>query len=87
MPRPVQQVKFRLNRTVSDWATSTEMVREASALPGYVGPSVEEMERIGRDIGAVREQLRDWIWATAAKEARSSSRRESAALRRILGSY
>jgi hypothetical protein len=60
------------------------MCRESAAEPGYVGPSVEEMERISRDIAAVREQLRGWIWAVAAREARSSSRRDGAAVRRLL---
>lgn len=81
MPRPVQQVKFRIERVLSDWATGTELVREAAAEPGYEGPSVDEMERIGKEIGAVRAALTPWIWSTAAKEARRSARRQGASVR------
>jgi hypothetical protein len=61
MPRKVSQVKFRIDRTIRDWSTATEMCREAAAEPGYVGPSIAQMEAIGQAIAALRPALSDWI--------------------------
>jgi hypothetical protein len=70
MSRPVQQTKFRIERVAGDWRDATELVRQASAETNYTGPSVEQMEAVGQAIAAVREALKDWIFAVALKEAR-----------------
>ena len=87
MARPVLQVKFRLTHVIRNWTDATELVRQAAAETGYIGPSVEEMEQVGRNIAQVRAKLHSWVWNTAAKEARGLHPRDRDAVREVIKVY
>jgi hypothetical protein len=86
MKKPVPQVTvtWRVGQAKARWTQATEMVREAAETePGYAGPTVEQMEEVGRGIAAVREALLDWVWDQAQREARRV-RPARAAVRAVL---
>jgi hypothetical protein len=54
------KVRYRVGVAEKAWREALELVREAAAVPGYSGPALEEVERVGAAIAQVRGQVRNW---------------------------
>jgi hypothetical protein len=53
-------VRFRVVRADAAWREALDLVRAAAAQPGYRGPALEDLERVGAAIAEVRGQIRNW---------------------------
>ena len=54
------QVRWRVAIADRRWREALELVRQASAAPGYSGPAIEDLERVAAAIAEIRDQVKDW---------------------------
>ena len=77
------KVRYRVGVAEKAWREALELVREAAAAPGYSGPALEEVERVGAAIAQVRnwtldEQIR------RASRPRRATRGQSRTIRKVV---
>ena len=81
------KVRYRVGVAEKAWREALELVREAAAVPGYSGPALEEVERVGAAIAQVRGQVRNWTLDEQIRRAsrpRRATRGQSRTFRKVV---